>query len=59
LGAGVRKGTCIYTYVSNKNICKVKSSLDNLQIKGEEYGELLFGRGRNESEKAVRNPHAT
>jgi integrase/recombinase XerD len=27
--------TEISNYVSNKNICKIKSSLDNLQIKGE------------------------
>ncbi|MCK5030575.1 MAG: hypothetical protein KAR64_03840 [Thermoplasmatales archaeon] len=27
--------TEISTHVSNKNICKIKSSLDNLQIKGE------------------------
>ena len=29
------KSTEIFTHVSNKNICKIKSPLDNLQIKGE------------------------
>ena len=36
LGHKSSKTTEIYTHVSNKNIGKIKSPLDSLQIKGEE-----------------------
>ena len=40
LGHKSSKTTEIYTHVNNKNICKIKSPLDTLQIWGGEYDRI-------------------